>query len=666
VADYIDDIETYPNFFSYTDIREDTGQIVQFEISTRRNQARELLAHLWALREQGHRQVGFNNEGFDYPVIHLMMVNGEQTTVAALYQKAMSIIGSDDRWSNIVWENDRLIPQVDLYKIHHFDNAAKSTSLKMLEFNMQSDTIEDLPFPPGTILTPEQMDVVLAYNHKDVRETLKFYRHSKKAIEFREQLSEKYGRNFINFNDTKIGKEYFISELEKRGVQCYDYSTGRREPRQTPRPFINLGDVILPYVAFERPEFQRFVEWLRGQTITETKGVFKDLSVTVDGFTFDFGLGGIHGSIDSATVEANDDYAIIDLDVTSFYPSVAIVNRFYPEHLGPAFCEVYADLKNQRIIFKKGTLENALFKLALNGTFGDTNSEFSVFYDPKCTMSITINGQLLLCMLAEQLMKIPGLRMIQANTDGVTVYCPRPWIDHLNAVCSWWQGVTGLELEEARYSRMFIRDVNNYLAEYDIEWFMESLSKVFDEGDELKRKGAYEYDLEWHQNQGAMIVAKAAEAALVDGEDIRRYIETHPQPLDFMLRTKVPRESRLMWGEHQLQNITRYYISNQGYELSKVMPPVKGKEVLTLQVYEMPDGSRVHARTKTEIKKVEKKGRWIGEVTQRAPDRTTSIHNGWLVTPANDMRGMTAFDFNYEWYIAEAEKLVRPLRRFEV
>ena len=66
-----------------------------------------------------------------------------------------------------------------------------------------------------------------------------------------------------------------------------------------------------------------------------------------------------------------------------------------------------------------------MLKLALNGVYGDSNNVFSVFYDPLFTMSITLNGQLLLCLLAENLMEnVPGLKIIQCNTDGITVRIP--------------------------------------------------------------------------------------------------------------------------------------------------------------------------------------------------------------------------------------------------
>ena len=50
-----------------------------------------------------------------------------------------------------------------------------------------------------------------------------------------------------------------------------------------------------------------------------TKGVFTDLNCTINGFKFVFGVGGIHGSVESQIVYSDDDFQIVDVDVTSFY-----------------------------------------------------------------------------------------------------------------------------------------------------------------------------------------------------------------------------------------------------------------------------------------------------------------------------------------------------------
>ena len=147
---------------------------------------------------------------------------------------------------HLVKPSDQFVTQLDLFKIHHFDNKARATSLKVLEFNMRADSIEDLPFPVGTVLTHEQAQVLKKYNQHDVAQTKAFYHHSKNMIAFREELTRKYARDFMNHNDTKIGKDYFIMNLEEAGVACYDYSVNGRTPRQTRRPSIALRDAILP------------------------------------------------------------------------------------------------------------------------------------------------------------------------------------------------------------------------------------------------------------------------------------------------------------------------------------------------------------------------------------------------------------------------------------
>jgi DNA polymerase elongation subunit (family B) len=209
------------------------------------------------------------------------------------------------------------------------------------------------------------------------------------------------------------------------------------------------------------------MNWLKDQSITETKGVFDDVTATVNGFTFVFGLGGIHGSVENEVIEATNTCVIESVDVSSMYPNIAIKNRFYPEHLGEVFCDIYQHLYEQRKQYAKGTAENAMLKLALNGTFGDSNNQFSVFYDPLLTMRITLTGQLVLCVLAERLMKIPTVRIIMANTDGLEYTIHPDYVEQAKGVCKEWEALTGLELERARYRRMFILNVNNYLAEYE-------------------------------------------------------------------------------------------------------------------------------------------------------------------------------------------------------
>jgi len=98
--------------------------------------------------------------------------------------------------------------------------------------------------------------------------------------------------------------------------------------------------------------------------------IAENLNVIVDGLQYDYGTGGIHASIESEAVFSDDEKIIVDQDVASYYPNLAIKNTLYPEHLGEHFCAIYEEVYNQRKQYAKGTPENAMMKLALNGVYG--------------------------------------------------------------------------------------------------------------------------------------------------------------------------------------------------------------------------------------------------------------------------------------------------------
>ena len=461
------DIETYVNCFTLS--AEDCDSPIKwaFEISPWKDDSRAIVEWVQWLIGHNAQMVGFNNVGFDYPVLHTLLQMGKATP-QVLYDKAMSIIHAQDsnRFASIVYPSDRYIEQIDLFRIHHFDNKARSTSLKALEFNMRMDNISDLPFPVGSILTREQVPVLLDYNAHDATATKRFYHQSIEQIEFRAALSKKHGRDFMNHSDVKIGKEIFQMELEKAGVQCYKYGPNGREPAQTKRASIAIKDCILPWIVFENPEFNRIHQWLKEQVITETKGVFTDLTASAYGLEFVFGTGGLHASVENRVISETEDRVIESKDVSSYYPNLSIVNRFYPEHLTEKFCDVYQSVYEQRKSHKKGTVENAALKLSLNGAYGASNDKFSVFFDPMFTLKITLNGQMLLCLLIEKLCKIPTVEIIICNTDGLEYTIHPDRVADADNVCSKWCELTGLVLEGARYSKMFIRDCNSYIAVY--------------------------------------------------------------------------------------------------------------------------------------------------------------------------------------------------------
>ena len=296
--DFAYDIETFLDIFSCVTVQISTGRRWIHEVSSRVNQSREFVSFVrWIGSLSDGRMVGFNNEGFDYPAIHKLCEMGWFDAKTA-YQVGQDIINTpwDDRFRHRVWDSQKIVKQVDLLMVHHFDNAARATSLKALEIAMKSYSVIDLPYSPDEPTTDAQKTEIIEYNAHDVSETVRFYNESKKQLAFRDELSQQYEIDFTNFNDTKIGKEFFTMKMEEAVPGITGMRDRPRKAKQTWRDVIDIGSTLLPYLHFNHPEMQRMHQFFSNAKITETKGAFEDLHCTIDGFDFHFGTGGIHGS----------------------------------------------------------------------------------------------------------------------------------------------------------------------------------------------------------------------------------------------------------------------------------------------------------------------------------------------------------------------------------
>lgn len=653
------DCENLPNLFSYYAVDLNSDAEWYFEISDFRNDGVAFHAHLQWLAANDWFMIGYKNLGYDYNLIHAFYAEPVMFTAADFYKITQSIIGSNDRFDRTVRPEDRFIRQIDLYKIHHFDNQNKSQSLKGLEVNMRSENVMESSVPFGVPIRAEQRGENAEYNRHDTLRTKDFALITMPMIEFRLKMAETIRGDVLNFNDTKIGKELVAQRIGDD--VCYTWVSGKREPRQSIRETVALRECIFPYIRFQHPEFQRIHNWFLSQSIAGVKGEFEDVNCTVKGMTFVYGIGGLHGSVSRSKFQADEEWTIIDDDVASLYPSIAIVNRMAPEHLGEAFVPVYTGLKTERFQHKKGTAENNGLKLALNGVFGDSKNKYSVFFDLKYFLGTTINGQLLLSMFAEWLMNIPTLTLIQINTDGVTYRVHRSMEWMVEQVREAWQKFTLLELEQARYSRMWVRDVNNYVAET--------------ESGKLKMKGAYwsprndnwsadiMFDARnpgppaFHKDFSACIVQRAAVEHLTTGADIAAFIHAATEPFDFLLCEKTKGGARLMIGNTPQQKVTRYYVARNGEPMQKIMLPKYpnrvGQYVQARGVSDEAYNAWYAAWGHTHNPELMTKNK-----STYPAERVTNINAGMMVRECNHIRSFDWSNINYDWYIAEARKLV--------
>ncbi len=595
-------------------------------------------------------QIGFNNVNFDYVVIHLILnkadswlsglgfVYTESEIITEIYQKAQEIIYEQDKedfYKTVaIAQKDWKIKQLDLFKLWHYNNKARATSLKSLEISMNYPNVMEMPIlHDRNDIQLEEIAGILEYNLNDVLATYEFYKRSKEKIELRTALWQKYNLYCYNFSDSKIGEQLILKlYCDRTGNSPFDVKELR-----TYRKGIKIKDCIFDYISFKNEVFTKLLNNLKTKVVDGTKGVIEEY-VVYKGFKYDFGSGGIHGCINAGVYNSDDDWIIIDADVASLYPNIAIVNNLYPQHLGSIFTKVYKeDIVDTRMKAKaegNTTLADG-FKLSANSVYGKSNDINSFLYDPIYTLKTTINGQLMLVMLAEMLVdNIKDHTMLQINTDGLTLKIKRTDLDLYYSICKQWEELTKLTLEYKEYNRMWIRDVNNYGA-------VDTKGKV-------KNKGAFEVDKvvgnerAYHKDNSFRIIPIALQQYFLHNipventikfhfenkyKDIENYKIENYKMYDFCGRQKFKGQDygEINWIDYDLNNNpyskqqrqqrnTRYYISTGGCTFVKRY--AKGTEEI--------------------------------------------INKGYLVTIFNkfEEKSEKEYGINYDFYIKECKKII--------
>ena len=218
------DIECLSNLFTCTYYEIKNKKFRSFVIHESRNDIKEFVEYTRKLTGM----IGYNNIDYDYKVIHPLIsqpdykISGKELA-KKIYNYSSGLI--EDRFKE---RPEHLIPQRDLFRIWHYNNKARMTSLKKLEIAMRYENVQDMPYSHDSIIDSiEQVREILDYNLNDVKATYDFYNKTREKLDLRRGLYQKYGLRCMNFPDTKIGEELTlklyceatgedISEVRKR------------------------------------------------------------------------------------------------------------------------------------------------------------------------------------------------------------------------------------------------------------------------------------------------------------------------------------------------------------------------------------------------------------------------------------------------------------------
>jgi hypothetical protein len=549
---WVYDLETL-DIFTATFIDRDSDETRVFVISKSKDEREQLFAFL---KTEVSGLIGYNSVHFDGQVIEYMFRNPNCTPQDI--KRYAKIITSEENRRPDVAEWQFRIPQLDLFRSLSLSTKAKRTGLKWCEFMMDLENIEDMP-SQGEGDNWEEM--VLSYNLNDVIATKELYTRFKHEIDIRRAITLRDNINVMNSTEPDMAKKLFGKYLSKAmRIPLNDLKS-----MSTIRDIVQVKDIIFPYVSFQQPIFQEVLAHFQTLRL-ENKANFEKV-VNYKGIPIVYGLGGIHAAPKNKIFESDEKRIIKSLDVVSFYPNLMIRNNLCPAHLPKdVFLPLYEGFFNERRSIPKSDPRNYILKILLNSTYGLTNDEYSFLRDRAVTLSICINGQLLLTMLLEMLAEKIPLELVMMNTDGFEVSIPREYEEVYSSVCKEWESLTKLELEFVDYQKLIISDVNNYIGIYT--------------NGKTKTKGKYEYkDIPLHKNKSHAIIPYSVFNYWVYGIPVEETIKKHRNIFDFCAGVKAKYSGERGQSSYELHSIAiqdlkitklsktvRYYICNKNHD----------------------------------------------------------------------------------------------------
>lgn len=335
-------------------------------------------------------------------------------------------------------------------------------SLKDKECSLGMDIRETtVPFGKENLTKEEKDDIIFYCKHDVYALHVLYWTTSKAYVDTKVQLCDTFGLDkktaYTNTNATLSGK---VLEAQRvHGTTITD-------------PTITIRDKKLN---------DYFTQWL-------PEDIYQHLLTKQEAKTFklydnivDIGDGGLHSVYDvpklgkitpGLYIESTDDWTMYNVDVSSCYPSVMIFCQAMSRSIRKP--ERLRYIYQRRLQLKmtpksQWTEEDKVFvpaaKLILNTTYGAMGNKYLALYDDYMRTKVCRVGQMILISISNHLYQtIPGLKVIQTNTDGVLVYAKRSDYDKIKAIVNEFSDISNFSFEIEEDSKLWQLNVNNYVA----------------------------------------------------------------------------------------------------------------------------------------------------------------------------------------------------------
>lgn len=396
--------------------------------------------------------VGFNSRHYDQYILKGILCGFDPKKINDFIIAA----------GNPGWKYSSMLNKIPL--INYDVMLGTDRGLKTFEGFMGNNIKESsVPFDVDRKLTQEELDETVKYCRHDVEQTIEVFLQRSEEFDASRELIGLFNLPISSYSKTKaqlvceicggMGKRFDDNEFEFP---------------------------IVPCLETHLKKYKYVLDWYKDP---ENHDYSKSLETIIAGVPHTFAWGGIHGAKKQNTVSG----VLLNMDVTAYYPSIQLQYKFgYRNMSKPDNFEL---IHNENLRYKAEGNKKARspFKIADNSISGQLKDKNSRLYDPLMNNAVCVNGQLMLLMLIE--MVEPHAQLVQSNTDGILLKLKSiDDYDILDDVVYEWECATGMKMEFELFSKVFQKDVNNYI-------LIDDNGKIKSKGGYVKKLSNLDYDL---------------------------------------------------------------------------------------------------------------------------------------------------------------------------
>lgn len=334
--------------------------------------------------------------------------------------------------------------------------------LKDKECSLGMD-IRETTVPFGKVsLTGQDKEDILYYCRHDVYALHVLYvTTSKSYIDTKIQLCDTFGLTrkvgYTNTNANLCGK--VLKAEREHGTTVFD-------------PTITIRDEKLKAYFEKWLPADIYNHLLTSQENRDFKLCDNIVSIGDGGLHSVYNVPKIGRTTPALYVESTDEWTMYNVDVSSCYPSVMMFCGAMSRAVKAP--ERFKDIYKRRLELKatpksQWTKEDKAFvpaaKLVLNTTYGAMGNKYLALYDDYMRTKVCRVGQMILISIMNNMYQnIPGLKVIQTNTDGVLVYAKREYESQIKSIVDEFSALSNFVFEIEEDSRLWQLNVNNYIA----------------------------------------------------------------------------------------------------------------------------------------------------------------------------------------------------------